>query len=148
MLDECKQATLGPKGVGWLRHSAGRIALVISALCIAALALLLPITVDAPRGAATDAGSKVIIAIDPARRSQLYWFLRTVLGKVKGEKIGQTQSEVWAVPTSQLARLALILRVFGSKLTRHTRRLQSALQMAKGLRHVGRPGRDDERGAR
>jgi hypothetical protein len=40
------------------------------------------------------------------------------LGDAKGEKIGQTQSEVWTVPSAQLTRLSLMLRVFGSKLTR------------------------------
>src|SRR5262249_43719328 len=75
----------------------------------------LPTKIDTPLA---DAASKVIIAIDTARKSQLYWFLRTALGKAKGKKIGQTQSEVWVVPTPQLTRLALMLRVFGCKLTR------------------------------
>src|SRR5262249_8283502 len=111
----CKQALSGPKGVGSLSRSASPTALVILAICAACLAIPPPTKVEASR---TDAASKVIIAIDPARKSQLYWFLRTVLGKAKGEKIGQTQSEVWVVPTPQLARLALMLRVFGSRLTR------------------------------
>jgi peptidyl-Asp metalloendopeptidase len=119
MAHDCTQALpRGPHDAQWTRGNGGRPLLVILALCAAGLAISPPIAMDAPRGAASNPASKVIIAVDPARKSQLYWFLRTALGKAKGERIGQTQSEVWTVPTPQLMRLSLMLRVFGSKLSR------------------------------
>jgi hypothetical protein len=72
---------------GWIRRRAGRVALVIMAVCAAPLAISPPIAVETPRADAVNC-----------------------LGQDEGQKIGQTQSEVWTVPMPQLIRLSLVLR--------------------------------------
>ena len=44
--------------------------------------------------------------------------LSKALGKSEGERLGHTQSEVWSVPQSRLARLVERLRLLGCKVTR------------------------------
>jgi metallopeptidase family M12-like protein len=60
---------------------------------------------------------KVIISNLPRRKSRLYALLSRLLGKAEGEKLGLTQSEVWSVPQSRLARLVQGLKQFGCKVT-------------------------------
>jgi peptidyl-Asp metalloendopeptidase len=92
--------------------------LIVISLGIAWPLMLSPTQAAEPsRDTAAQPLSRVIISIDPKQRSRLHWYLRRVSGKTRGERIGLGQSEVWAVPTEQLSRLAFLLRVFGSRLT-------------------------------
>jgi hypothetical protein len=100
----------------WLVRQGGRATPAILAVCAACFLLSPSVRVEPRRDESSDAKSRVIITVDPDQKSRLYWFLRTAAGSVRGEKVGQ--SEVWTVPTPQLTRLALMLRVFGSRLTR------------------------------
>ncbi len=61
---------------------------------------------------------KVIISNMRERRSVIYSVLSSALGKNRGEKLTHTESEVWTVPQSRLARLVQRLRQFGCKVTR------------------------------
>jgi hypothetical protein len=61
---------------------------------------------------------RVIISNLPEQKSRIRSLLSTFLGNAGGNKLGVTQSEVWSVPRSLLARLSQTLRVFGCTVTR------------------------------
>jgi hypothetical protein len=92
-------------------------------LCLAACLAHAPTAAGQGQGAAGDkpsrpASDRVIISMSDEQRPLVYRLLEKALGKAKGEKLGLSESEVWTVPTNQMKRLALQLRVLGSKLSR------------------------------
>lgn len=88
----------------------------------ALMVLVLAAPVSAQNAAAPDkreqVTDRVIISNLPEQKSRIRSLLSTYLGNAGGDKLGVTQSEVWSVPRSLLARLSQTLKVFGCTVTR------------------------------
>jgi hypothetical protein len=108
-------------------NAAARIGIVMLAASLSTFAVPSAVAQSAAsdKNSAVAAGKgpppvahKVIISNMPQRRSRIHALLTKALGKSEGERLGHTQSEVWTVPQSRLARLVERLRQHGCKVTR------------------------------
>ena len=59
----------------------------------------------------------MIISNMPQQRGRLNSLLQRILGKTKFEKLPHTNSEVWTVPKTRMARFRYRLRLIGVKVT-------------------------------
>ena len=64
------------------------------------------------------ANEQIIITNKPAHQSRVREFLARVLGKIKGEKLETTGSEVWSVPKEKAEEVKKRLEKLGAKVTK------------------------------
>jgi peptidyl-Asp metalloendopeptidase len=87
-----------------------------------ALGLLLIGSTPAPAQSTNDVTNeagpeRVIISHLPQQRGRLHSLRHRILGKIKSQRLTHTNSEVWTVPKTRMARLRYRLRLLGVKVT-------------------------------